>query len=71
MTTWSSTTWKPRLEKGMRISPDHPYSVVVPAASQNAFQSMLGMPVASLANAQSVRTPAGVVLKRSPFSSSL
>jgi hypothetical protein len=34
---------------------------MVPEASQKAFQSWFGAPEASLANAQSVRTPAGVL----------
>jgi hypothetical protein len=61
ITTRPSSTSKRRLDRGMRISADHPSASVVAWASQKVLQPKLGPVSASLAKIPSVRTPAGVI----------
>ena len=77
MTTCSSCAWNLRLEKGIRISANHPSLFLLVATSQKVFQLTSVPPElepplwTSLYNAMSKREPVGVVMNARAFSLSL
>ena len=73
MVTRPSSSWKRRLENGMRNSACQPVSSRLVFTSQNVFQSMLtgSSPTASLKTTASRRNPEGAVKNARAFSLSL
>ncbi len=59
MTTRPFTSWKPRLEKGTRISANQPDSSCDASAAQKVFQSMFVGDSPSFESSWSIRPPAG------------
>jgi len=68
ITTPSSPTSKLRLERGMRISANHPSPLMCVSTSQKVSQSKSAAVAASLAMAPSVLEPVGLARKPTAFS---